>query len=130
MTARGAEGFKAWLDAAFHGPPEDARAHCQRTMKPDYQRWSAGADFTDFERAVEKVALFRSICRVWRTQIRFYMEDGPRVAARLLVDVDVGQGESRMELMFMGEKDDQGRFWKVWEQSKVYVDEDQRQTAA
>lgn len=127
MTTPGANGFQAWLAAAMNGPPEEARAHCERTMNPDYQRWSGGADFTDFERAVEKVTLFRSICRVWRTDVRFYVEEGRQVAARLVVDMDMGQGESRMELMFMGEKDDQGRFWKVWEQTKEYVDESLRQ---
>ncbi|CRG87117.1 hypothetical protein PISL3812_04132 [Talaromyces islandicus] len=114
--------FKEWLDGAFTGDPAAARTWCERTLSPNYLRLQAGGEQTDFERAVEKVTLFRTVCNRWATSVKFYVQEGNRVAARVICEVLVGDGPQRkIELMFMGELDDKGRFEYVWEQSSDYT---------
>jgi hypothetical protein len=114
--------FKEWLDGAFIGDPAASRTWCEQTMSPNYFRLQAGGDPTDFERAVEKVTLFRTVCKKWETVVKFYVQEENRIAARVLCDMLVGDGlPKKMELMFMGELDDKGRFEYVWEQSSDYA---------
>lgn len=117
--------FKEWLDGAFIGDPAAARSWCERTMSPNYLRLQAGGDRTDFERAVEKANLYRTVCKKWATVVKFYVQEENRIAARVVCQVLVGDGpERKMELMFMGELDDNGRFEYVWEQSSDYTEAD------
>jgi hypothetical protein len=117
-----AADFKEWLDGAFIGDPAAARSWCERTMSPNYLRLQAGGDRTDFERAVEKITLFRTVCKKWATSVKFFVQEENRIAARVMCEVLVGDGpERKMELMFMGELDDKGRYEYVWEQSSDYT---------
>lgn len=110
--------FEEWLNGVFRGDPDEARAFCQRTMSPNYLRFSAGGDRTDFERAVEKVTNFRTICRKWVAPVEFLVQEGNKIAVRLSCEMALGDGpEMKMELMFMAERDEQGRFLNVWELS-------------
>lgn len=114
--------FKEWFDGAFTGDPAAARFWCEQTLSPNYLRFQPGSDQTNFERAVEKVTLFRTVCKKWATAVKFYVQDENRIAARIICEVLVGDGSPRMmELMFMGELDDKGRFEYVWEQSSDYA---------
>lgn len=113
--------FKEWIDGVFIGDPAAARSWCESTISPNYLRFQAGGDRTDFERAVEKVNLFRAVCKKWVTVVKFYAQEENRVAARLMCDMRMADGpERKMELMFMAELDDKGRFEYVWEQSSDY----------
>jgi hypothetical protein len=117
-----AQEFKTWLDGAFIGNPADARSHCEQTMSPNYLRFQAGGDRTDFERAVEKVAFFRANSRKWETRVHFFSQDDNKIAARLICNIAIGdQPEKCMELMFMAELDYKGRYESVWEQSAEYA---------
>lgn len=114
-----AEQFKQWLDGAFIGDPKEARAYCEQTMSPNYLRFSAGGGRTDFERAVEKVTLFRTICRKWVLNVNFLVQQGNKIAVRCTVSMAIGDGdEQEMELMFMAERDADGKYENVWELSK------------
>ncbi|CAG9952880.1 unnamed protein product [Clonostachys rosea f. rosea IK726] len=116
ITAR---EFEEWLNGAFIGDPKDAREYCTRTMSPNYLRFSAGGGRTDFERAVEKVTLFRTICRKWEAPVKFIVQEGNKIAVRCTVSMIIGDSpEQNMELMFKAERDDEGRFENVWELSK------------
>ncbi|OAA73030.1 hypothetical protein LEL_08814 [Akanthomyces lecanii RCEF 1005] len=117
------EEFKQWLDGAFLGDPEDSRAYCEQTMSPNYLRFSAGGGRTDFEAAVAKVTLFRTICRKWALNVNFLVQEGNKIAVRCTVSMIMGEGEEQnMELMFMAERDADGRYENVWELSKA-IDE-------
>lgn len=108
--------LEEWLNGAFHGPPADARSFCERTMSPNYLRLQAGGGHTDFEQAVEKVTLFRTICRKWVAPVDFLVQEGYKIAAKFTCEMLMGDGpEAKMELMLMAERDEQGRFEKVWE---------------
>jgi hypothetical protein len=88
-------------------------------MSPNYLRFSAGGGRTDFERAVEKVTLFRTICRKWEAPVNFIVQEGNKIAVRCTVSMIIGDSpEQNMELMFMAERDNEGRFENVWELSK------------
>lgn len=114
-----AEEFKQWLDGAFIGDPKEARAYCEQTMSPNYLRFSAGGGRTDFEKAVEKVTMFRTICRKWELKVHFVVQQGNRIATRCTVNMIIGDGkEQNMELMFMAERDADGKYENVWELSK------------
>ncbi|KZP12230.1 hypothetical protein FIBSPDRAFT_870408 [Athelia psychrophila] len=114
--------FETWLNGAFIGPPADARAFCERTMSPNYLRLQAGGGRTDFEKAVEKVTLFRTICTKWVAPVDFLVQEGNKIAARLTCAMVLGDApEAKMELMFMAERDEQGRFERVWELSMTVV---------
>ncbi|KPM37975.1 hypothetical protein AK830_g8606 [Neonectria ditissima] len=110
--------FEEWLNGAFIGDPSEARAFCERTMSPNYLRFQAGGGRTDFEAAVQKVTNFRTICRKWVAPVDFLVQDGNKIAVRLTCVLIIGDGpEQKMELMFMAERDEQGRFENVWELS-------------
>ncbi|KFX96630.1 hypothetical protein V497_05301 [Pseudogymnoascus sp. VKM F-4516 (FW-969)] len=110
--------FGDWLSAVFHGDPAEARAFCERTMNPNYLRLQAGGGRTDFEIAVEKVAMFRTICKKWEASVTFLVQEDNKIAAQIKMEMELGEGpEKKMELMFMGTRDDQGRFENVWELS-------------
>ncbi|KAH6957675.1 hypothetical protein BKA56DRAFT_599961 [Ilyonectria sp. MPI-CAGE-AT-0026] len=112
------EEFEEWLNGAFIGDPSEARAFCERTMSPNYLRLQAGGGRTDFEGAVQKVTNFRTICRKWVAPVDFLVQEGNKIAVRLTCELIIGDGpEQKMELMFMAEKDEQGRFETVWELS-------------
>ncbi|CAL5870479.1 uncharacterized protein PFLUO_LOCUS4716 [Penicillium psychrofluorescens] len=116
-----AEEFKQWVDAAFIGSPADARSHCEQTMSPNYLSFQAGGDRTDFERAVAKIAYCRENGKKWETKVCFFSQDENKIAARLLCNIAIGdQPEKCMELMYMAELDDKGRFESIWEQSAEY----------
>lgn len=116
-----AEQFKQWLDGAFIGDPNEARAYCEQTMSPNYLRLSAGGGRTDFEKAVEKVTLFRKICRKWELNVHLLVQQGNTIAVRCTVQMIIGDGEEQnMELMFMAERDAEGRYENVWELSKAF----------
>lgn len=116
-----AQEYKQWLDAAFIGSPADARSHCEQTISPNYLRFQAGGDRTDFERAVEKVAFFRANSRKWESKVHFFSQDENKIAARLICNIAVGdQPEKCIELMFMADLDDKGRYESVWEQTAEY----------
>lgn len=118
--------FKAWLDASIVGDPNEARAFCERTMNPNFLRFAAGADRTDFERAVEKVAFFRSSPGTWDASLKLFSQDGNKIAARLIVDFAIGdEPAKKVELMFMAELDGQGRYERVWELVLPYGNEEQ-----
>jgi hypothetical protein len=107
-----------WFDGAFKGDPEDARAWCERTMSPNYLRFAAGRDRTDFERAVEKVKLFRTICKKWVAPVTFLVQEENRISGQMKVEMQIGEGpEKKMELMFMATRDAQGRFENMFELS-------------
>lgn len=113
------EQFKEWLDGAFIGDPAAAREYCERTMSPNYLRFHAGGGRTDFEKAVEKVTLFRTICRKWEVKVNFFVQQENRIAVRCTINMAIGDGEEQeMELMFMADRDAQGRYENVWELSK------------
>ena len=123
LTPKDVEEF---LNGACQGDPADAQAFCERMMSPNYLRFSAGGDRTDFKRAVEKVTLFRTICRKWVAPVVFLVQDGNKVAARLIVEMAMGdEPEKKLKLMLMAEMDDQGRFENVWELSSPFVEEGQ-----
>ncbi|KAH7419726.1 hypothetical protein BKA64DRAFT_716156 [Cadophora sp. MPI-SDFR-AT-0126] len=110
------ELFEAWLNGAFIGDPSEARAYCEATMSPNYHRLQAEGGVTNFEQAVEKVTFFRTHCKKWVAPVHMLVQEGKKVAVRLTCDMQIGETEEkRMELMFMAERDEQGRFEKVWE---------------
>ena len=85
-------------------------------MSPNYLRLQAGGGRTDFETAVAKVANFRTIFRKWVAPVEFLVQEGSKIAVRLNCEMIMGdEPEAKMELMFMAERDEQGRFEKVWE---------------
>jgi hypothetical protein len=105
-----------WLEGAFHGDPADARAHCEKTMSPNYLRFQAGGGRTDFEQAVEKITMFRTITKKWSSPVTFLVQEENRIAVQFKVDMEIGDGgEKQMELMLMATIDDLGRFENVWE---------------
>ncbi|KAM3470295.1 hypothetical protein MY8738_009805 [Beauveria namnaoensis] len=111
-----AKEFEEWFDGTIRGDPATSREYCQRNLSPDYVRLHAGGGRTDFEQAVEKVAHFRTICRKWEGKVNFLVQQGNKIAVRYTVNVIFGDNpEQHMELMFMAERDTQGRFQKVWE---------------
>jgi hypothetical protein len=123
LTPKDLEEF---LNGAFQGDPAEAQAWCERTMSPNHMRFSAGGDRTDFKSAVEKVALFRTVCRKWVAPVVFLVQDGNKVAARFTVEMVMGnEPMKKLELMFMAEMDDQGRFENVWELSSPIVEDGQ-----
>ena len=116
--------FEEWLDGAFKGDPSSARSFCEQTMSPHYLRFQAGGGRTDFETAVEKVTMFRTICKKWEAEVTFLVQEENRIAAQLRVEMQIGEGEEkRMELMFMGTRDEEGRFENAWELSADLVGE-------
>ncbi|KFX89353.1 hypothetical protein O988_08659 [Pseudogymnoascus sp. VKM F-3808] len=116
--------FEEWLDGAFKGDPAEARAFCERTMSPSYLRFQAGGGRTDFEVAVEKVKTFRTICKKWEAEVTFLVQEENKIAAQLRVEMQIGEGEvKRMELMFMGTRDEEGRFENAWELSADLVED-------
>lgn len=110
------EAFEAWLNDAFIGDPSEARAYCEATMSPNYHRLQAHGGVTNFEQAVEKVTFFRTHCKKWVAPVEMLVQEGKKVAVRLTCNLQIGDTEEkRMELMFMAERDEEGRFEKVWE---------------
>ncbi|KAG4439616.1 hypothetical protein IFR05_004911 [Cadophora sp. M221] len=110
------QSFEAWLNGAFIGDPSEARAYCEATMSPKYHRLQAQGGVTNFEQAVEKVAFFRANCNKWVAPVEMLVQEGRTVAVRLTCDLQIGDAEEqRIELMFMAERDEEGRFEKVWE---------------
>jgi hypothetical protein len=111
-----AQEVQDWLEGAFHGDPAEARAHCEKTMSPNYLRFQAGGGRTDFEKAVEKITLFRTITKKWSSPVTFLVQEENTIAVQFKVDMDIGDGgEKQMELMLMATIDDLGRFENVWE---------------
>ncbi|KAH9206642.1 hypothetical protein DL95DRAFT_450741 [Leptodontidium sp. 2 PMI_412] len=112
------ESFQAWLNGAFIGDPLESRAYCEATMSPSYYRLQARGGVADFQQAVEKVTFFRTHCKKWVAPVDMLVQEGKKVAVRLTCDLQIGDTEEkRMELMFMAERDEEGRFEKVWELS-------------
>lgn len=110
--------FEEWMNGAFHGDPKEARAFCERTMSPNLVRLFAGGGQTDFEEAVKKVANFRTITRKWVAPVQFLVQEGNKISARLTCEMIIGDApEAKMELMFMAERIEQGRFERIWELS-------------
>jgi hypothetical protein len=117
-----AEDLKAFLDGSFIGDPAEARSFCEQHMNPNLVRFAAGGDRTDFERAVEKVGFFRANCKRWDIEVKFFAQDGNKIAARLICYIAVGEDpEKKMELMLMAELDEAGRFTNLWEQAADYL---------
>ncbi|CRL17707.1 unnamed protein product [Penicillium camemberti] len=117
-----AQDLKAFLDGTFTGDPTEARSFCEQHMNPKLVRVAAGGDRTDFERGVEKVGFFRANCKRWDAEVKFFAQDGNKIAARLIVYIAVGEDpEKHMELMFMAELDEEGRFLNLWEQATDYL---------
>ena len=110
------QSFELWLSGVFIGSPSEARAFCETTLSPNYLRSQAGGDSTNFEQTVEKVTFFRANCKKWVATVQMLVQEGKNVAVRMIVNWQVGDGkEEKVELMFMGERDEKGRFEKVWE---------------
>lgn len=108
--------FEEWLHGAFIGDPEQAREFCQRTMSPNYLRFSAGGGRTDFEGAVAKVARFRSLDMKVLVKVEFLVQEENNLAVRCAITMTTGQEpEKQMELMFMADRDDEGRYQNVRE---------------
>lgn len=84
----------------------------------------AGGDKTDFERAVEKVVYFRENYHAWTSSIEFFVQEGIRIAARLVCEMGMGgEKAKKMELMFMVEVDGEGLFEAIWEQAADWTRE-------
>jgi hypothetical protein len=110
-----------FLYGSFNGDPAEARAFCERVLSPNFIRFYAGGDKTDFERAVEKVTYFRANADL-TLSLKFFVQDGNKVSGRLIGDTRIGDEPTKtMELMLMAELDDQGRFLKVWELASEYT---------
>ncbi|KAH7400104.1 hypothetical protein BKA64DRAFT_642258 [Cadophora sp. MPI-SDFR-AT-0126] len=110
------QSFEEWLNGVFIGSPSEARAYCKATMSPNYLRLQAGGDSANFEQSVEKVTFLRANCKKWVAPVQMLIQEGRNVAVRMIVNWQVGDGEEeKAELMFMGERDEEGRFEKVWE---------------
>ncbi|KAH9204059.1 hypothetical protein DL95DRAFT_320126 [Leptodontidium sp. 2 PMI_412] len=108
--------FEEYLKKVFVGDPSEARAYCEATLSPDYLRLQAGGDSTDFEQTVAKVAFLRTNCRKFEAPVQLLVQEGNTLAVRMLVNWQIGDGpEEETELMFMGVRDESGRFEKVWE---------------
>ncbi|KAI9737184.1 MAG: hypothetical protein M1834_000777 [Cirrosporium novae-zelandiae] len=108
--------FEDWLTEVFLGGPADARSFCERTMSRKYLRYNAGGDRVDFEMAVERTAKFRNDCRHYVGRVQSLTQEGNRLAARITCELKMEEGpEGKFELMFMGERDGEGRFERVWE---------------
>ena len=111
-----AEEIEEWLTGSMKGKPEEAHSFCERYLSPKFFRQMAHGDDTDFESAVEKVARFRSTCEKWESPVRMVVQQGNQIAARLDVKMKMqDQSLFEGELMFMGTRDEQGRYEKLWE---------------
>jgi hypothetical protein len=122
IPSQSSKALLDFLDGSFIGDPADARSFCERVMNPNFLRFLAGGDRTDFECAVDKVTSFRASCKKWNVSVKFFVQEGNRISARLVGDLAVGDDPVKtMELMIMAELDEQGRFLKVWEQVAEYV---------
>jgi hypothetical protein len=120
------QDLKAFLHGSFFGDPAEARSFCEQKMNPKLLRFAAGGDRTDFERAVEKVAFFRANCKRWDVEMKFFAQDGNKIAARLIGLVAIGEDpEKKIELMFMAELDEAGRYLNVWEQVADYLNDEE-----
>lgn len=54
--------------------------------------------------------------------MKFFAQDGNKIAARLILYIAVGENpEKKMELMFMAELDEAGRYLNLWEQATHYL---------
>lgn len=82
----------------------------------------AGGDETNFEGAVGKVAFFRANCHTWTSSVEFFAQDGNKIAARVVCDLGMGDElAKKMEMMFMAEVDEEGKYEAVWEQITAWV---------
>jgi hypothetical protein len=119
--------LEEWLDGGFKGDPANPRSLCERTMSPNYLHFQAGGGRTNFEKAVENVTPFRTICKKWVAPVHFLVQkEGRKIAARLSCKLLVGvTPEMKMELMYIAERDDQGKFTNFWEQLAPIVKDEQ-----
>ncbi|KAI9048337.1 hypothetical protein LZ554_008129 [Drepanopeziza brunnea f. sp. 'monogermtubi'] len=119
-----ADSLKTWLQGIFIGDPsiDAARAYCEASLSKNYLRLQTGAPDTNFEQAVEKTAMFRSLVTKWEAEVELFIQDGNRLAVRMIVDWVLGDAlEQRVELMLMAERDAEGRFEKLWEAKVIEV---------
>ncbi|GLA03124.1 hypothetical protein AnigIFM60653_002721 [Aspergillus niger] len=102
------EQFQSTWDKVFIGNPNEARSFCEEVFNPNYVRLEAGRDRTDFERAVEKVTLFRQNCKKFNSSLPFFAQDNKKIAARVICDFKMGdEPEQKLEVMIMIELDDE-----------------------
>lgn len=111
------EQFQSTWDKVFIGNPNEARSFCEEVLNPNYVRLEAGRDRTDFERAVEKVTLFRQNCKKFNSSLPFFAQDNKKIAARVICDFKMGdEPEQKLEVMIMIELDDEEKWVAAWEQ--------------
>ncbi len=85
-------------------------------MSPNYLRRQPGEADTTFESGVGKVEFFRANLKKWVSPVSMLVQEGNKVAAQMTVEMVLGDGpEQKAELMFMGTRDENGKWEKVWE---------------
>ncbi|KAJ5900745.1 uncharacterized protein N7473_004815 [Penicillium subrubescens] len=118
------EDFKSFIDQIFTGDPAEARSFAESSISPNYIRFMAGGDETNFEGAVGKVAFFRANCHTWTSSLEFFAQDGNKIAARLVCSLGMGDElAKKMEMMLMAEVDEEGKYEAVWEQISPWAGE-------
>ncbi|GLI74104.1 hypothetical protein PoHVEF18_002338 [Penicillium ochrochloron] len=116
------EDFKSFIDQIFTGDSVDARSFAESSISPNYIRFMAGGDETNFEGAVGKVAFFRTNCHTWTSDLEFFAQDGNKIAARLICSLGMGdEPVKKMEMMFMAEVNEEGKYEAAWEQIAPWV---------
>lgn len=121
-SSKSAQHLMTLINGSLIGDPADARAFCERMINPNFLRFQAGGDRTDFERTVENVIFLRANCKKWDASLKFFAQEGNKISARVVSDMAIGDDPVKAtELMLMAELDDQGRLEKAWEQIAEYV---------
>ena len=110
--------------ALFLGPEDTLLPIVQKWFNPEYVQIADGQSST-FDEFVAHLKKLRSLVTKLSVKVLFLVQEGGKIADRHIVTLEKVDGSTAvLEVLLLGERDDAGKFLRVWETSRTVTGDD------
>lgn len=103
----------------FQGPEETLLPTVEKWFNPGYVQVTDGHSST-FDEFVAHLKKLRGLVKTISVKVVFLVQEDFKVADRHIVTIEKVDGsKAALEVLLLGERDDHGRFVRVWETSTI-----------
>lgn len=103
----------------FQGPEDTLLPTVEQWFNPEYVQVTDGVRST-FDEFVDHLKKLRSLVKTLSVKVMFLVQEDRKIADRHIVSIEKVDGSKAvLEVLLLGERDDHGRFVKVWETSRT-----------
>ncbi|KAI9739705.1 MAG: hypothetical protein M1834_006424 [Cirrosporium novae-zelandiae] len=116
--------YQSLFETIFFGTSSESHTIIAQYFSPYYVQTTDGHD-SNFEEFVEHINKVRGIVRSGKITVNLLVQEENRIADRHTVEIEKVDGsKTKLEVLLLGERDENGKMLRVWETTKVITGDD------